>query len=161
MKSANKQESRTLLRVTKYSFIVPLFFMLGIVGASELFPTLGITLNEKQYTLELADNQARKSQGLMFRRYLPENRGMLFVYDQPIDLKIWMKNTLIPLTVVWLDDNAVIIDKKILFPCKSTHCPVFGPEQKSRYALEFNAAEFPRFKIGQRLSAISEWHANL
>lgn len=95
----------------------------------------------------------------MFRQSISRDAGMLFPYEYPVNLNIWMKNTLIPLGVLWLDGQARIIHKQILQPCRTSNCPSFGPDQNSTYALELHPEEIGRFKIGQQLEAIRDWRA--
>lgn len=131
----------------------------GACSANQGFPVIELTLKGKLYQLEVADTSERKSQGLMFRRSLGRNAGMLFPYDAPVNLKIWMKNTLIPLAVIWLDEQARVIHKKILHPCRIPSCPSFGPQRYSSYVLELHPQELERFKIGDQLIPVLEWRS--
>ena len=143
--------------------LVVLFGILSTVSASAMtnFPVADIQLNGKSYRLEIADNAHRKTQGLMFRTTLAPDAGMLFVYDEPQQLNIWMKNTLIPLAVLWLDEQATIIDIRILYPCRTQHCPSYGPQQQSQYVVELHPTAYRLFKAGDSLSGIKQWHTQL
>ena len=121
---------------------------------SLVFPVQKMELKNEMYKLEIADTVKRKKLGLMYRQSLEKNSGMLFVYSRPGNYRIWMKNTLIPLTVIWLDEQATIIDKKILQPCRSINCPVFGISRPSTFILELHPAEYNRFNIGDVLASI-------
>lgn len=126
-------------------------------SASPAFPIIELQLKGKNYQIEVADTPQRKSQGMMFRQSIHPNSGMLFAYETPVNVNIWMKNTLIPLAVIWLDAQAVIMDMKVLYPCSSRNCPSFGPPQASMYVLELHSNELSRFKIGDRLEALQQW----
>lgn len=88
---------------------------------------------------EVAATGASRARGLMHRRALPANRGMLFVFPASGRHCMWMRNTLIPLSVAFLDDQGVILNIEEMQPqTLDNHCAA-GP---ARYALEMNASWF-------------------
>jgi uncharacterized protein len=109
-------------------------------------------------SLELARDTAQRTMGLMERRHLAENAGMLFVYDstQGADAAFWMYRTRIPLDIAYLDSTGVIRSILGMVPCSATliqGCPSYPPGVPYRYALEMNAGFFARKSIvaGDRL----------
>ena len=62
----------------------------------------------QRFSVEIADSEAERSQGLMFREHMPASAGMLFVYDQPKHAYFWMKNTLLPLDMVFADASGMV-----------------------------------------------------
>jgi uncharacterized protein len=106
-----------------------------------------------QLALELAISGEQKSMGLMERRRLAANAGMLFVYDstQPADAGFWMYRTHLPLDIAFLDSAGVIRAVRSMTPCPTTiaqGCPTYTPDVPYRYALEVNAGFFARNGIG-------------
>ncbi|MFH0970885.1 MAG: DUF192 domain-containing protein [Candidatus Diapherotrites archaeon] len=101
-------------------------------------------------SLEIASTPDEKERGLMFRYSLDENAGMLFVFDSLDVYSFWMKNTLIPLDGIWLDDQYRVVDILHMLPCAEDSCPFYTPSDKARYVLEVNAgwAEKNNVKIG-------------
>jgi uncharacterized membrane protein (UPF0127 family) len=96
--------------------------------------------DEKPLQIEIARTPMERSRGLMFRTELPEDHGMLFIFDQPGKNQFWMKNTLIPLDILWMDDRKRIIHIEYQVPpCKLDPCPIYGPSSDSRYVLEVQA----------------------
>lgn len=108
--------------------------------------------------IELAVTREEQVQGLMFREHLDENAGMLFVFEEERGLAFWMKNTLIPLDVLYLDANGVIVDIHTMQPCppEALQCPNYPSRDEAQYALEINAgrAEELGLEIGETLEII-------
>jgi uncharacterized protein len=100
------------------------------------------------YDLELAITQTEKTNGLMNREVLPQDQGMLFVYDEPVKSIFWMKNTIIPLDILWLDENFQVLHIENAVPCDNLPCELYGNETaKSSFVLEINSGEVDRINI--------------
>jgi uncharacterized membrane protein (UPF0127 family) len=109
--------------------------------------TLTITQDTKRVVLqvEVADTPEARSQGLMSRPRLAENAGMLFIFDEQAHWGFWMKNTLIPLSIAFIDEDWMIVDIKDM---KVAPSPANGPfdiyesAKPFKYALEVNRGYF-------------------
>jgi hypothetical protein len=83
---------------------------------------------EDCYSIEIADTPASRQQGLMFRENLPQDQGMLFVFDTPSDYRFWMKNTKLTLDMIWINQNYQIVHiESNVPPCTADPCPSYGP----------------------------------
>jgi uncharacterized membrane protein (UPF0127 family) len=92
------------------------------------------------FQVEIADTDEKRERGLMFREELCSDCGMLFVYDEEVKSKFWMKNTLIPLDIIWLDSDLKVIHVANAVPCVTEECGLYGPSsEKSQYVLEVNS----------------------
>ena len=88
-------------------------------------------------TLEIAANDELRAQGLMYRDHLDSDKGMLFVFPEDGDYAFWMKDTRIPLDMIWIDSNRKVVHvKHQVPPCKVDDCPSYPPGVKARYVLE-------------------------
>jgi uncharacterized protein len=102
--------------------------------------------------VEVADDLAEQAKGLMDRTTLGENRGMLFVYPDERELSFWMKNTLIPLSIAFIDSEGRIIDIQDMKPLDDEP-PNYVSAKPAQYALEVNQSFFEEWgvKVGDRV----------
>ena len=102
--------------------------------------------------VEVADDLAEQARGLMNRTTLGENRGMLFVYPQERELSFWMKNTLIPLSIAFIDSESRIKDIQDMKPLDDEP-PSYVSADPAQYALEVNRGFFEErgVKVGDRI----------
>ncbi len=143
--------------ISKLSFNLLLVLLSTVQASASGLAQVAVNLNDTLYHLEIADDYRSRTRGLMFRSELATNHGMLFVYPRADDHRIWMKNTLLPLTVLWFDPQARIIDKQLLQPCAGPPCPVYSAPVDSRLILELAASEYDRFQVGDRLPELMIW----
>lgn len=135
---------------------VRLALMLLILAGPALGQDLPVVqLNAGMYLIraEVAADFGSRAQGLMYRKSLPSNAGMLFVFDEPGAQCMWMKNTLIPLSVAFMGDDATIVNIEDMAPqTLDSHCA----RHPARYALEMNGGWFTArgIKPGMRLGGI-------
>ena len=88
--------------------------------------------------VEIADDNEERMKGLMFRQRIDENEGMFFIFANEEYRTFWMKNTLIPLDIIFIDENFGIIDIKNAVPCKEEPCALYKSSKPARYVLEVN-----------------------
>ncbi|MFH0955455.1 MAG: DUF192 domain-containing protein [Candidatus Micrarchaeota archaeon] len=90
--------------------------------------------------LEIASTSQARETGLMNRSFLANNAGMLFVFDQTGKYSFWMKNTKIPLDMVWVDSNGWVVEiVSDAQPCTVDSCPLLGGQKDARFVVEANA----------------------
>lgn len=100
------------------------------------------TLGAQVFQLEVSRTPAERELGLMYRESMQYNQGMLFVFDSPGRHRFWMKNTLIPLDILWLNQAKEIIHFETAQPCYKEPCDIVGPDQNSWYVVELPAGSF-------------------
>lgn len=128
-------------------FILSLALLLGaaIPAARAQLPVVELSAGMYRIRAELAADDPSRMRGLMFRDSLGPNQGMLFVFDETTTHCMWMKNTLIPLSVAFLDESARVINVADMTPqSEEAHCAA----QPARYALEMTRGWFAQRGLG-------------
>jgi hypothetical protein len=110
-----------------------------------------IELDNKKIFVEIADSPEERAKGLMYRQELPEDSGMLFIFEQEDLQSFWMKNTLIPLDIIFINKDLTIVDTLPAQPCTQGPCPSYASEQKALYILETNQGTFNQNIIGKKI----------
>lgn len=104
---------------------------------------------------EIADSEAEKTRGLMYRQSLAWESGMLFIFDEELLHSFWMKNTLIPLDIIWIDSDKNIVDiTQNALPCKEEQeCESIIPVLEVKYVLEVNSGftEQNKIRVGDKV----------
>ncbi len=108
----------------------------------------------------IADDDQRRSQGLMFIKELPLDTGMLFVFDNEQSLSFWMKNTLIPLSIGFFDAKGKLVDIQEMTVAESVmslHPPTYQSHKPAMFALEMSRGWFAKkgIRIGTQLKLVS------
>jgi len=99
-----------------------------------------LTLDGLSFHPELALTSERRARGLMNRRKAPVD-GMLFVFREPTSGGFWMKNTLVPLTIVFFDASGKRVRRMSMVPCRDDPCAIYDPGRRYRFALELRATD--------------------
>lgn len=114
-------------------------------------PRTTLSVGMFQIDAQVATTGEEQATGLMYRKEMPQHEGMLFVFQSPSPLCFWMKNTLIPLTAAFIDDDGTIVNLEDMKPKSlDSHCA----KKPVRYVLEMNQGWFAKkgFKAGTKLS---------
>lgn len=109
---------------------------------------VSLTLNGATFDVELAISQGEHKQGLMGRTVLNKNQGMLFVYGQPELLSFWMKETLIPLDILFFNRDGELLEffAEVL-PCKKSPCKTYSSRLPAQYVLELPAGTAKKLEL--------------
>ena len=112
-------------------------------------PALSIRTDDGTVSLdvEVADTPAERRTGLMGRESLSPNDGMVFVWEEPVVVTFWMKDTLIPLSIAFWDEGGRIISIIDMDPCTEDPCPTYGPDQSFVGAVEVARGAFERHGV--------------
>ncbi|MGN6370617.1 MAG: DUF192 domain-containing protein [Phycisphaerae bacterium] len=100
------------------------------------FDTVAATIKGKPFTLEIADTEPKRERGLMFRNSVAADHGMIFLFDAPDNYRFWMKNTYIPLDIIFVDAGGKVID---IEPREARDETSMGPDAPASYVIELNA----------------------
>ena len=139
---------------TKSQALVPIFIaavIIGVVGLMTLpsdiklesveFPWGTIMVDDVPLQVQIADSEPRRIRGLMFQEQLPNDQGMIFVFEQPGLYSLWMLNMQFPIDMIWFDQEGKVVHiEKDVPPCKTpleiTVCQSVIPDGEAVYILE-------------------------
>ena len=140
-------------RITKALAIAALALFAALANAQ--LPDIALEINGHKLTAEVASTDAQRTTGLMERRILPENRGMVFVFPYASPQSFWMMNTYIPLSIAFIDEAGTIVNIEDMKPLTTeTHNSV----RPAKYALEMNRGWFAKrgIKSGAKVEGLDK-----
>lgn len=115
-----------------------------------------VTLRDQTFNVEIADDDGERARGLMYRDQMAADAGMLFLFDRQEPQAFWMKNTKIPLDILYFDNAWTLVGWSLNTPPCSLgdRCPSYPSQAPARYVLELNAGTAERIgaKLGDQLS---------
>lgn len=114
-----------------------------------------VIINDFELNVEIADDSSERSTGLMYRESLPSNSGMLFIFPREGIYSFWMKNTKIPLDIIWIDKSFQVVHiEQDAQPCLELVCKKYISQESASYVLETNAGWVKRaeVEIGSRVT---------
>jgi len=126
---------KSFQKINIFFMLVFLFFSISACAVEDK-----VCFKGECFDVEVASKPDEMARGLMFRDSLDYDKGMLFVFQDLSEHNFWMKNTLIPLDIIWVgEDNKVVFIKENAQPCKGEFCQLLSPGKKAKYAFEVNA----------------------
>ena len=128
----------------RVGFLVLLSLLSGCASAGSW-----VELGGQRYQVEVADDDAERARGLMFRDELAAGTGMIFLHDREEPQAYWMKNTKIPLDILYFDNaRKLVAQQRDVPPCTAGDaCPPYPSNAPARYVLELNAGEAAKLKL--------------
>lgn len=152
-----KDETKKTKLARKYVYIIPVAILFGV--AIFLFKNYEqkkspqLTINDTQISIEIAQTNEQKQRGLCCRDNLPVNSGMLFIYETEGNYRFWMKDTRIPLDIIWFNSEKKIVHiEENVEP--SSYPASFGSPEPAQFVLEVNAgyANAKKIRVGDSVS---------
>lgn len=143
IKSGNKKGVLLFLVLSLGGFVILITTLpshFGFTASSPIAQMSQACIKEMCFNVELATTPEEREQGLMYRDSLAADAAMLFLFGQEGNYPFWMKNTKIPLDVIWIDkDKKVVFISKNVQPCGADYCPDVIPAGSALYVLEIKA----------------------
>lgn len=133
---------RSLARLS----LLPLLLALSACASAR---TPWVEVGGERFQVEVADDDAERARGLMFRDAMADDHGMLFIHDRQEPQAYWMKNTRIPLDILYFDrDRRLVSQQRDVPPCSAgDRCPPYPSGAPAQYVLELNAGQAARLGL--------------
>jgi uncharacterized protein len=141
------------MRILKSVPFTVLLILQCVAASAEPLPQVRLQIGLRYVHAEVAATPESRSTGLMHRTELGRNQGMLFIFENTSTQAMWMRNTLVPLSVAFLDEHGAVINVAEMLPLTET---VHASSAPARYALEMNAGWFANagVKPGDRVRGV-------
>ncbi|KAF1691340.1 DUF192 domain-containing protein [Pseudoxanthomonas koreensis] len=125
---------------------LPLLLLLSACASAR---TPWVEISGERFKVEVADDDAERARGLMFRDAMPADHGMLFLHEREERQAYWMKNTQIPLDILYFDsERRLVSQQRDVPPCSAgDRCPPYPSRGPARYVLELNAGQAARLGL--------------
>lgn len=108
-----------------------------------------VELGGERFAVEIAETQQKQALGLMFRDSMPADQGMLFIFPIESPRSFWMKNTRIPLDIMYFNKDLIMVGISTdTPPCKVSRCPSYPSIAPAKYVLELNAGKASELGVG-------------
>lgn len=129
--------------------VVIFFVLLGVYLLAQNTKETHVTVNDSKFQVEIADTDTEKQIGLSKTESLPENEGMLFLFDAPDYYSFWMRDMKFPIDIIFINGNKVTTVISNALPPSETNgsLPTFQPREKSDKVLEVNAGIAKKYNI--------------
>jgi uncharacterized membrane protein (UPF0127 family) len=147
--------------IIAYGALIVLVIVLAFIKfkGGDVFPSFGekqAVINHHTYTLLIANDDKSRQVGLSERKSLDKNTGMLFIFDKKDTYSFWMKNTQIPLDIIFIDKDTIVDIVKNAPPQAGNtgKLPIYTPKKEENYVLEINGGQSDKykFKIGDKVT---------
>lgn len=121
--------------ISRFLFVLTLIVSVGACASDAPW----VEVKGERFTVTIADDDQSRARGLMFVDELPDDQGMLFVFRREAPRAFWMRNTRIPLDIIYLDaEFQVVTIIKNAKPCRTQRCPSYPSVKPAQYVLELN-----------------------
>jgi uncharacterized membrane protein (UPF0127 family) len=121
-----------------------------VCGCQTITPE--VIIANKRFDVEIADTPSKWMKGLMYRKTMSQNHGILFIFQDEQPRSVWMKNTKIPLDLIFIDSNCVIVYIEMnTQPCQKEPCKIYN-SPPAKYVIEINANQSSPAIVGDTVT---------
>lgn len=134
-------------RTPQMRFLICLLMLVACTACASGEPS--VELGGKTFRVEIADTAEKQALGLMFRDSMADDEGMIFVFPNEAPRSFWMKNTRIPLDIMYFDKDLKMVSISAdTPPCRVSRCPSYPSTGPAMYVLELNAGKASELGVG-------------
>lgn len=135
------------MRSLLIALIFPLLIGSCIGFKPVMAPNCTVQVGQAKWQLEVAQSEEAREKGLMFRRSMPENQGMIFVFESPRTVAMWMKDTYLSLDMIFVDKDMLVAGVE---NAKALSEDILHSPGKVAYVIELNAGQAQKYNINHR-----------